>query len=107
MLTPLVIATPTGARLRVRLTPKAAADRIDAVGADADGSPILLARVRAAPEKGAANQALETLLAKELGLKRSAVRVARGATARLKFVDLDDAAPETLVARFSQLTARA
>ncbi|CAH2403939.1 hypothetical protein MES4922_320110 [Mesorhizobium ventifaucium] len=36
------------------------------------------------PEHGAANQALERLVAKALGVPRSAVSVAAGGTARLK-----------------------
>lgn len=72
--------------LRVRLTPKAAMDRIDGPLADADGAPVLGARVRAAPEKGRANTALEKLLAGALGAPRTAVRVERGATSRLKTV---------------------
>ncbi|MCW5725492.1 MAG: DUF167 domain-containing protein [Maricaulaceae bacterium] len=75
-----------GFDIRVRLTPGAAADRIDGAEAAADGRTHLKARVRAVPEKGAANKALEALLAKALGAPRSAVAVARGATARIKTV---------------------
>jgi uncharacterized protein YggU (UPF0235/DUF167 family) len=78
--------TPGGFRLRVRLTPKAASDAIDGPGADAAGAAFLKARVRAVPEKGAANAALEALLAKTLGVPKSAVRVDKGATGRLKTV---------------------
>lgn len=45
--------------------------------------------MRAAPEKGAANTALEALLAKALKLPKSKVRVTRGATARVKSVAID------------------
>lgn len=45
----LVRAIAGGARLRVRVIPKSSADRIDGVGADADGAPYLKVRVRAAP----------------------------------------------------------
>ena len=40
------------------------------------------------PEKGAANRALERLLAERLGLPKSAVSVVAGATSRLKTVRL-------------------
>lgn len=78
-----------GFRIRVRLTPKAAADAIDGPGADAAGAPHLKARVRAVPEKGAANSALEALLAKALRVPKSAVRVERGSTGRLKVVAVE------------------
>jgi len=52
------------------------------------GRRFLKIRVRAAPTEGEANAALEQLLARTLGLPKSAVRVARGATARLKQVEV-------------------
>lgn len=72
--------------LFVRLTPKAAADRVDGVETAADGRSHLAVRVRAVPEKGAANAALERLIAETLGLPRSTVSVVAGQTARLKTV---------------------
>ncbi len=77
-------------RLHVRLTPKAREDRIDGWTADAAGRPVLMARVRAAPVEGAANAALERLLAEALGVPPSQVRVSRGASGRLKAVDVPD-----------------
>ena len=74
--------------LHVRLTPRAQADRIDGWTRDAEGRPVLAVRVRAAPVEGEANAALETLLAKALGVKRSAVSVARGGQSRLKAVEI-------------------
>jgi len=82
-------ATASGVVLRVRLTPSGGADRIDGVAADAAGVAHVKARVRAAPEGGKANAALEALLAKALGVARSAVGVERGATARVKSVRID------------------
>ncbi|BCM22346.1 DUF167 family protein [Mesorhizobium sp. J8] len=73
-----------GIELFVRLTPKAALDRIDGVETSADGRGHLKARVRAVPENGAANQALERMLAKALHVPASAVSVVAGGTARLK-----------------------
>lgn len=75
--------------LAVRLTPRAGADRIDGWETDAAGRRHLKARVRAAPVDGEANAALETLLAKALGVPRSSVRVVRGASARFKQVAVD------------------
>ncbi|RUU58639.1 DUF167 domain-containing protein [Mesorhizobium sp. M2C.T.Ca.TU.002.02.1.1] len=73
-----------GIDLFVRLTPKAALDRIEGIETAADGRSHLKARVRAVPENGAANQALERMLAKALGVPVSAVSVIAGGTARLK-----------------------
>ena len=73
-----------GIDLFVRLTPKAAVDRLEGVETAADGRCHLKARVRAVPENGAANQALQRLVAKALGVPASAVSVVAGSTARLK-----------------------
>lgn len=77
-----------GVSLRVRLTPRGGRDAVEGIAALSDGSTVLAARVRAVPEKGAANAALEALLAKTLALPRSTVAVTAGGTARLKTVTL-------------------
>jgi len=76
-------------RLHVKLTPRSAADRIDGWETDSSGRPVLRVRVRAAPVEGAANAALETVLARHLGVPASRVRVARGGQSRLKAVEID------------------
>jgi uncharacterized protein (TIGR00251 family) len=73
-----------GIDLFVRLTPKAAQDRIDSVETVADGRSHLKARVRAVPENGAANAALERVVAKAFGVPASSVSVVAGSTSRLK-----------------------
>lgn len=77
--------------LRVRLTPSGGADRIDGRTRDANGVTILKARVRAAPENNEANRALEALIAKAFGVAKSKVSVTRGATARLKTLNIEGA----------------
>ncbi len=66
----------TGSEVRfvVRLTPRGGADRVDGVGEDG----LLRARVAAPPVDDAANLALVRLIARELGLPRTAVRIAAG-----------------------------
>jgi uncharacterized protein len=83
-----------GLDLFVRLTPKSSADAIEGVQAGADGTVHLAARVRAVPDKGAANAALEKLLAERLDLPKRAVSVVAGSTSRLKTVRLRGAPQE-------------
>lgn len=76
-------------RIAVRLTPKSGSDRIDGPLELADGSRVLAARVRVAPEDGKANAALEKLVAQALGVPRSSVTVIAGHKARLKQLRID------------------
>ncbi|MEQ1779882.1 MAG: DUF167 family protein [Hyphomonadaceae bacterium] len=75
-----------GAELRVRAQPGASKDAIEGQGEDASGQTFLKVRVRAIPEKGKANTAIEALLAKALGVPKSAVSVEKGETQRIKTV---------------------
>jgi uncharacterized protein len=77
-----------GIDLFVRLTPRTAADEITGIETTADGRVHLSVRVRAVPEKGRANAALEALLAERFRLPKSCVSVVSGSTARLKTVRL-------------------
>jgi uncharacterized protein (TIGR00251 family) len=80
--------TASGVVVPVRLTPKSGRDEI--VGLEDFGCETMLkARVRAVPEEGRANAALEKLIAKWLGLPPSAVRVALGGKSRLKQIAID------------------
>ena len=76
-------------RLAVRVTPNSSADRVEDWAMDDAGRTYLKVRVRAVPEKGKANKAVEVVLAKALGLPKSAVRVVTGETSRIKGVDID------------------
>jgi uncharacterized protein YggU (UPF0235/DUF167 family) len=76
-------------RLAVRLTPRGGRDAIDGWASGPDGRPYLKARVAAPPVEGEANAALTVLLAKALGVSKSAVRIAAGQTGRLKSVEVD------------------
>ena len=86
----------------MRLTPKAACNRIEGIATLADGRSVLRARVRAAPEKGKANAALEALLAKALGVPKSAVSVIAGGTSRLKSVQVAGS-PDILAAAMEKI----
>lgn len=76
-------------KLRVRVTPRGGADRIDGIETDETGRPLVRLRVRAAPDDGEANQAVIALLAKSLKLARSAVGITSGHSARIKTVEID------------------
>lgn len=78
--------TSTGATLRVRVTPNAGADRIEASEIRDDGEAVLRMRVAAVPDKGKANAAVIALIAKALGLPKSAISVVAGETGRLKLL---------------------
>ena len=69
--------------VRVRLTPKSSVDAIEGLETTAEG-PALKARVRANPSEGEANEALERVLAKWLGVPKSSVTVAAGGKSRVK-----------------------
>jgi uncharacterized protein YggU (UPF0235/DUF167 family) len=51
-----------------------------------DGSAVIRVRVTAVPDKGKANAAVIVLLAKALGVPKSAISVVSGETARLKTI---------------------
>ncbi|WP_430910972.1 DUF167 family protein [Methylobacterium sp. sgz302541] len=78
--------TPEGLRLAVRLTPRGGRDGIGGVVLDADGRSLLQVRVSAPPVEGAANAALIALLAKALGVPKSALALVSGETARVKIL---------------------
>jgi uncharacterized protein len=71
-------------RLRVRVAP--GASRAEVVGRVGDAWKL---RVRAAPERGRANEDVVELLAQSLGVPRRDVRIVAGLTARDKVVELE------------------
>ncbi|HEX7858626.1 MAG TPA: DUF167 family protein [Sphingobium sp.] len=72
--------------LAVRLSPRAAHEKIGGLWTDAGGQTWLSASVTAPPDKGRANAALIGLLAGTLGLPRSSISLEAGETSRLKRV---------------------
>jgi uncharacterized protein len=80
-------AVEGGIRLRLKVQPKARRDCITGWTPDPDGVALKLA-VGAPPEDGKANAAVIALLAKALGVAKSAISVVSGATDRRKLVEI-------------------
>lgn len=70
--------------MRVRLTPRASANRLVGLVAEADGGVALKVMVTAAAEDGKANAALIALLAARWHLAKSDIAILAGATDRRK-----------------------
>ena len=75
---------PDGLTLVIRLTPKGGRDALDGVERLADGTVVLKARVRAAAHEGAANAALQKLIAGVVAVAPHRVELVGGLTARTK-----------------------
>lgn len=88
--------------LHLRVTPNAGADRIDGTELRDDGTAVLRVRVTAVPDKGKANAAVIGMLAKALGVPKSALTLVSGDTARLKTIDVAGD-PAALAARIEAL----
>lgn len=82
-------ATDAGVVVTVRVTPRGGRDSVDGVGTLADGRVVLKIRVRVAPEDGAANRAVEKLIARAAGVPPRAARVESGTASRLKQIAID------------------
>ncbi|SNR79455.1 DUF167 domain-containing protein [Puniceibacterium sediminis] len=76
------LATP-GSTLSLRVTPKASANRV----IEDDGT--LRIYVTAVPADGAANDAVQKLLAKALGIAKTRLSLIQGATSRNKVFRID------------------
>ncbi|WP_048647335.1 DUF167 family protein [Nitratireductor soli] len=97
-------ATDGGLTLFVRLTPKSSRDGLEGMVTTDDGRSHLKARVRAVPEDGKANAALQKLLARAFGIPAGAVSLTGGATMRLKTLELRGETA-ALAAQLAQLIA--
>ena len=94
-------ATLDGIVVACRLTPKGGRDAIDGVATLSDGTRVLLARVRVAPEDGKANDALLRLIADKAGVPASKARLVAGAKSRLKQVAVTGD-PAALIAKLER-----
>jgi uncharacterized protein (TIGR00251 family) len=92
---------PDGVLLAVRAQPGARANAIRSVQ-----NRMLKVAVTQIAEKGKANEALAETLAKALGLKRSQVELASGATSREKKFLIRDITAEDLTTRIEAALAK-
>ncbi len=74
-------------RLRIRLTSKSRRDAIVGLIQTADGQAIK-ATVRALPQDGAANKAVQALIAKWLAMPKSSIILSAGAKSRTKILTI-------------------
>lgn len=82
-------------RLAVHVTPRAARDEV----AGWRGSELAV-RVRAVPDKGAANRSVCEIVANRLGVARTSVRVVAGQASRHKLLDVDGVDAQALAEEF-------
>lgn len=90
-------ADKDGVRLRVRVTPNSAIEAVSGVCETAEGSAVQV-KVRAVPEGGAANAAVEKLIAAWLGVPKTCVTLRSGRRSRVKLLHVQGDS-STLVGR--------
>lgn len=95
---------PAGLSLFLRVTPNAGRDALDGVETRDDGTAVLRLRVGAVPDRGKANAGVIALLAKTLGLPKSAFTLTSGDTARFKTIAIAGDGPD-LAARLAAVIA--
>jgi uncharacterized protein YggU (UPF0235/DUF167 family) len=74
--------------LAIRVTPRSAKPGIGEWRSVPGGREFLNVRVAAAPADGAANNEVEKLIAKKLGVAKGTVRIVSGDTSRLKRLEV-------------------
>ena len=98
---PAVLQDGPDVLIRVRVQPRASRNRLSLVGADTRqlNPRSITIRLTAPPVAGAANAACCAFLAGLLGLPKSRVAIARGATDRNKLLRIRDADAAAVLAR--------
>ena len=89
---------PEGARVVLRVTPRAASSRVQGIEVDGAGKAHLAVRVSAPPEAGKANAALTKLLARRWRMAQRDLEVVSGAGARRKVLHVHGS-PGAVIAR--------
>ena len=91
--------------VRIKVTPKSSADRIEGLTPSASGAALKV-KVSAAPEDGAANDAVVGLIAEWAGIARNRVEIVSGLRSRVKTVAISGD-PRTLFATLNDKLAGA
>ncbi|MBQ9069643.1 MAG: DUF167 domain-containing protein [Eggerthellaceae bacterium] len=81
------------ASIALHVTPRSSRDEVLGVRLSEEGMREIAVRVTAPTDGGKANAAVCKLIAKTLGVAKSAVRIKRGDTSRHKLVEVDAPAP--------------
>jgi uncharacterized protein (TIGR00251 family) len=87
-----------GARVALKVTPRAAASRVQGVELNGAGPAHLAVRISAPPEAGRANAALIRLLARRWGVPQRDLELVSGAGARHKVLHVHGS-PDAVIAR--------
>jgi uncharacterized protein len=98
-------ADGNGVRLVLRVTPRARRSQIAGPVEAGEGRTALAVKLAVPPAEGAANDALIALLAKELGVAKSALRIVSGEKSRLKTLRISDCPLPAIAAWASRWTA--
>jgi len=88
--------------IAVRVTPRGGRDGVDGWIRDDAGRLLLKLRVAAPAAEGQANAAVIAVLAKALGLPKSAFALLSGHTARVKRLEVQDLAEADLARAFGE-----
>lgn len=96
---------PGGVRLNVRARPNASKSSIDGPVQRDDNTMALAIRVTAQPERGKANAAIATLLAKTLGLRKTDITCFAGKSTKSKVFHLAGD-PESISAKIDKTLDR-
>lgn len=76
-------------KLAIKVTPNSKQDHVKEGGVNSYGNRVLKVKTIAAPEDGQANVAVIRIVSEYFKVKRGAVRILSGETARLKIVEVD------------------
>lgn len=82
------IALPPSGYICIKVVPKSQKTELVEIFEDTDSGQTYKIRLKAAPEKGKANEELIRFLAKELNLPRTAFSIISGKTDRIKLIKI-------------------
>ncbi len=78
-------------KITVKISPNSKQDHVKEGGINAYGNRLLKVRTTASAQDGKANEALIKILAEYFDVKKTAIKIISGETARLKLIEIDKA----------------